>query len=332
MLKPAYKVTLGSSVMDSAADPTRSTVVSLQVSVDLDTPADEAVIGLGRVDGPHPEIGDDVIVELGYAGDSTTRVFTGAAAHVSPDFTATRVNALSPFLDLLTLRVEETFLSKSAGQIARDLAGRAGLTVESVEDGERFPAYVADGRRNAYQHIRALADKSGFDVYASADGAFVFRKFAGNITTHLFEYGKQILEMSVKEAPEAFGEVQAYGESPADSEGDQAFAWLTKSFNPGLSGSGEPRLLLEDSSLRTRAAAAAAARAAARRLQQRRLTGRLRALGRPAVKLGHAVRVSGAPDDRMNDTFQVRRVRHRLDKNSGFTTEIHFWSMGGGNS
>ncbi len=201
-----------------------------------------------------------------------------------------------------------------------------------MEDGVHFLAYVADNGRNAYQHIRALALKSGFDVYTTPDGKLVFRPFTGSITTHVLEYGQHLVRLAVSAAPQAAGEVQLFGESPADAEGDEAFAWLTKSFTPGAAGSGAPLLLVQDPSLRTQTAAGAAARAEAKRQQQRALTGHLRALGRPQVKLGDAIRLSGAPDDRMNADFQVRRVRHTLTKKGGFTTEIGFWQLGGDRS
>jgi len=328
MFKPAYKLTLGSTAIDSAADPARSTAVALDVSLDLDMPADQAVVRLGRVDGPKPVAGDDVIVELGYADDSLARVFTGTVADVLPDVTTTRVIGLNSVSELLALRVEQTYQNKTAGQIVRDLAGQAGVPVEAVEDGVHFLAYVADGGWNAYQHIRALADKSGFDVYITPEGKLMFRKFAGAVTVHVFKYGKHIIELAVQAAPAGAEQVQVFGESPADAQGDAAFAWLAKSFNPGTAGAGAPRLLIEDPSLRTRAAADTAAQAAARRLTQRTLVGWLRALGRPQVKLGDAIRITGAPDDRMNATFQVRSVHHRLTKRAGFTTEITFWSLG----
>jgi phage protein D len=328
MFKPAYKLTLGSTTLDSVAAPTQSTLVALDVSLDLDTPADQAVIRLGRVDGPHPAVGDDVSVELGYADDGMHRVFTGTVADVRPDITATRVTALSPMRELMALRVEQTYQNKTAGEIARDLAGQAGVSVDTVEDGVSFLAYVADGGRNAYQHIRALADKSGLDVYVTPEGKLVFRRFAGTVTTHVFEYGQHIIELVVQAAPATAAQVQVFGESPADAQGDGAFAWLTKSFNPGTAGSGAPTLLVQDPSLRTGTAANTAAQAAAQRLKQRTLTGQLRALGRAPVKLGDAVRVTGAPDDCMNETFQVRGVHHRLTKGAGFTTRITFWSLG----
>ncbi len=81
---------------------------------------------------------------------------------------------------------------------------------------------------------------------------------------------------------------------------------------------------LERPALRTREAARAAARAAHTVIARRALRGRLVSTGRPAVKLGDAVRLRGVPDDSLNASFQVRSVTHRITKASGFTTTVGF--------
>jgi hypothetical protein len=53
----------------------------------------------------------------------------------------------------------------------------------------------------------------------------------------------------------------------------------------------------------------------------------LRVLGHPEVKLGDAIRLREVPEESFNDTFQVRSVTHRLNKQTGFTTTIEFRSL-----
>jgi len=280
---------------------------------------------LGRAGGVRPDLDVTTRVELGYTDDDAlVTVFGGAIQDIDPDLTQTRVTALSPMSRLLALRVEQGYFNQTAGSIVRDLANRAQVPVDTAEDGGTYLAYVADGRVNAYHHIRALADNAGLDVYLTPEGKLVFKRFAGPYTIHIFEYAKHIIALDVRSAPSSADKVQVYGESPADSQGDSAFAWLTKEFHPGEAGSGSARLLLENAALRTRAAAAMAADAALSRLRRQTLTGRLRSLGRPQVKLGDAIRITGAPDDRMNATFQVRSVRHRIAKQTGFITDIAY--------
>jgi hypothetical protein len=46
----------------------------------------------------------------------------------------------------------------------------------------------------------------------------------------------------------------------------------------------------------------------------------------PALRLGDAVRLSEMPEEDLNATFQVRRIRHRIDKATGFVTDVWFRS------
>ena len=143
---------------------------------------------------------------------------------------------------------------------------------------------------------------------------------------HNFEYAKHILELEGLAVPPRAQGVEAWGESPGGGQGEEAWAWLTKDFDgaKGTAGSGDPTLLLERPALRTSDAAQAAAEAAHTRIQRRALRGCLLVVGQPGVKLGDAIRLRDAPQDDLNETFQVRSVRHRITKLGGFTTTIGF--------
>ncbi|MGZ8900035.1 MAG: hypothetical protein ACXW3Z_08060, partial [Limisphaerales bacterium] len=153
MLKPAYKLTIGRKVVDTTDEPKASTIVDLKVALDLDTPADSFTFKLGNVGSFKPERDDDVKVELGYADNGGfTQVMKGTVETSEPNVTITRVAGYSGADALLRTFVEQTYESKTAGAIVRDLADKAGLEVATVEDGINFPAYVVDGRRSAYLH------------------------------------------------------------------------------------------------------------------------------------------------------------------------------------
>ncbi len=328
MLTPAYKLTLGRKVVDTTDEPQASTVVDLTVSLDLDTPADGFTLVLGNVGSFRPAREDAAVIELGYADeDELTRVMTGTVASVEPNLTTTRIVGTSGAAPLLRTFVEETFESKTAGAIVRDLAERAGAEVARAEDGILFPAYVIDGRRSAFRHLLDLAVLSGFDLYLDDEGKLVFERFQAGRRMHVYDYGKHVVELdALRTAPRA-ARVEAWGESPASSRGDEAWGWLTTDFKSsrGEAGGGEgPLLLLERPALRTREAARAAARAAHTVIARRALRGRLVSTGRPAVKLGDAIRLRGVPDDSLNASFQVRSVTHRITKASGFTTTVGF--------
>ena len=330
MLRPAYKLTIGDRIVDTTDEPQASTVVDLTVTLDMETPADSFTLVLGQMNGLKPERDDEAVIELGYADDGElTQVMAGTVVVVEPGLTTARVVGHSLVQALLRTFVDKTYESNTAGQIVRDMADKACTDVAIAEDGITFPAYVIDGRRSVYHHMRDLADLCGFDLYVNADGEVVFEKFISGKTVHVFEYTKHILELDVLQAPQRAALVDAWGESPTGSQGEEAWAWLTKDFSgsKGTAGSGEPKLLLERPTLRTAEAAQAAAEAAHTHIQRRTLRGRLLTVGQPQVKLGDAIRLRDVPEGALNDTFQVRSVTHRITKLEGFTTAIEFRSI-----
>jgi phage protein D len=330
MLTPAYKLTLGSKLIDTTDEPQASTVVDLTVALDMDTPADEFRLVLGNVGRFRPAREDEAKIELGYADNgSLAQVMVGMVVRVEPNLTTIRVAGHSAAEELLRTFVEQTYENKTAGAIVRDLAEKAGVEVSTAEDGINFPAYVIDGRRSVDRHMRDLAELCGFDLYVNADGKLAFEKFIGGKTVHVFEFAKHIIELEAEKSNPRAGRVEAFGESRAGQNGDESWAWLTKDFSgsKGRAGTGDPLLLLEKPALRTSDAARSAAQASMTAIQRRTLRGRLLSLGRPEVKLGDAIRLSGMADGTLNANFQVRSVTHRITKLGGFTTTVGFGSI-----
>jgi phage protein D len=329
LLNPAYKLTIGNKVVDTTDEPKASTVVDLKVALDLDTPADSFTFDLGNVGSFKPAREDKVKVELGYADNSGfTQVMKGTVETSEPNLTTTRVAGYSGANALLRTLVEQTYESKTAGAIVRDLADKAGLQVATAEDGITFPAYVVDGRRSAYLHMQDLADLCGFDLYINSDGKLIFEKFINGKTVHVFEFAKHIVAFNLARTPPLAGLVEAWGESPAGSQGENSWAWVTTDFSGSRGSAGSGTLLLrERPALRTREAARTAATALLTNIKRRTLRGNVMTIGRPEVKLGDAIRLREMADDSLNTIFQVRSVTHRITKLGGFTTAVGFRSI-----
>jgi hypothetical protein len=362
MFKPAYKIIVDRKFIDTTDEPKASTVTDLTIKLDLEAFADSATLVLGNVGGLQPERENEVKISLGYdEDDELTQVIVGSVVTIEPSITTKRVIAHSAAATLLQTFIDQTYESKNAGQIVRDLVEKAksggssstdalpiggsvgtavnsaiaGLTnqtpleVETADDGIRFPAYVIDNQRSVYHHMHDLAQLCGFDLYINSNGKLVFEEFIGGKIVHVYEYAKHIIELEVQRLPPRAGQVEAWGESPAGRGGAESWAWLTNDFTNarGSSGSGSPKLLLEHPALRTRAAARTAAEAAFTDIQRRTLQGRLLVLGEPKVKLGDAIRLANLPDESLNQTYQVRGVTHRITKLGGFTTTLYFRSL-----
>jgi len=327
MLTPAYRLVIGDKKVDTTDEPRASTIERIEVDLDLDAPADVVRLRFGNNDGLKPEEDDEATIELGYTeDDDLTLVLTGGVVSVEPGLTVTHVMAISRCQKLLGLRHDETFQNKTAGDIVRALADEAGVTVARADAGLTFPAYVIDGRRQVYAHMRDLADICGFVVFANQDGDLVFRPIDQPAAIHVFEFAKHLVELEIERGDPHVVSVDVRGESPGTGKGEESWAWLTKdsSGSRGTAGNGAPTLLLERPVLRTPEATQQAADAAFAQLSSQATRGRLRTFGRPQIRLGDSIRIKDVPDARLNGDFRVRAVRHSIDKKNGFRTEVEF--------
>jgi phage protein D len=336
MLRPAYRVAIGDRVVDTTDEPKASTAVELTVRLDMDSPADACTLVQGQVGGLPAVPGDDVEVALGYADDTTgtVTVLTGLVVAVEPGIETLRISGHSTQDRLLRAFADTTFQDTSAGEVVRALAAGAGMDVARVETGIDLPAYVVDGRRNVARHIRDLAVLCGFDTYVTPEGALVFEPFDGQRTVHVLRFGEHLLALELARDRPYAATVEAFGESPGSSRGDESWAWLTKDFSPrrGSAGSGAPTLLVERPVLRSAASASTAATAIQESLAAASLHGRVRIQGRPQVRLGDVLRLEAFPaSDRtgeVNGNYQVRQVTHTITKSGGFVSDVGFRSLG----
>jgi phage protein D len=327
LLTPAYRLSIGSHVVDTTQEPKASATTDLVVTLDMDGWPDTLALSLGQVGGIDPKLQDEAKVELGYADNGGfTQVFIGLVDVSRPSLLVRRITATSGARAIARLFVDQTFEGKTAGEIVRDLAGRVNLDVATIDDGITFPSYVVDSRRSALAHIRDLATLSGVDAYIDSNGKLVFQAFTTGNLIHLVDFAKQILTLELDRRGGLDVTVKAFGESPTGSAGSDAWGWLTKDFSQsaGTSGSGSPTLIVERPALRTAEAAATAASAGLRALERRAVRGRVDMPGRPAVKLGDAIRLREVPFDGFDGTYQVRRVVHRITKERGFITTVEF--------
>jgi phage protein D len=332
--RPALRRPLLSVSLGGSADEWAQSLVSLTVEAGFAPFADAATLHLaGAAPAPDVTVGDSGAVELGYEDDAAEPVFTGQVDEVRRSVEGSaRVAAVNGGALLSRLRVNQSYEQQKAGDIVRDLAGRAGADTDTIEDGADFPFYVVDDGRNAYRHIAALARKSGFLAYFTPEDKLSFAPFAAGQPVQTFTYGEDVLSLDATEVVPAVSTVTTVGEGAAGSQGQEAWSWLVKdpSAVTGSAGSGDPERLVQDASLRSTEAAQGAAEGIIDAAGRMSLTGELRVPGSPAVVVGSAVEVVGAPQDALNGLFMVRRVRHHFSKQGGFTTLISFGRAGDG--
>jgi len=325
---PGYKITLGSTIIDSIADSTSSTVISLEVELNINASADTFNIVLAQVNGLVVNKGDSCQVELGDT-DNLTKVIEGTIEAIESNISWLEVKGFNSISKLVNLRINQIYESQTAGAIVANLAGQAEVTMGEKEDGIKFPFYTIDSTKNGYEHVRDLARRCGFDVYLTPDGKLTFKEFTKISADHTFEYGQDIIEFEKYAKKEIASQVSVFGESPASSQGDETLHWLTKSFEDykGTAGTGT-KLQLEDAVIKTKDAADTFAQAELKNIKKNAVSGLLKILGNANLKLGDAIEINKMPNEEMNGVFQVRSVGHYLSKDTGFITKIGIGGLG----
>ena len=337
-LRPTFTLTIGS--LSSSTDNPVAGPGALVVERDMDVPADALRLRLRERAGI--VVGDEVKLDLGHDGEEET-VFTGAVEAVRPAISGVAVRALGKTHDLLNLRTSATYVNQSAGSIAGDLIGQAGLSTGTVEDGPMLPRYVVDRALSGYRHLKELADRLGYELYADRDGSIMFHPLgpAANLDAlggalgaavgtllgaggESYAFGQQLLGAATGWRGVAWGTVEVGGESPMSGQGDTTEHWLTTddADYTGSAGGGQPELLLRDPVARTKDLAD---RFAAGRLAVAARTARetsISVLGRPQVDLGDTVAVAEVPEETVNGSGYVRAIHHRFGDEAGFLTQM----------
>lgn len=308
-----------------ANDPWQRGTAAIEVVLGTAPVVDFAAIDAATGEGnPAAALGDEGTVGLGYedAGEPQP-VLAGRIDTIRRGIVGgTRYVATGGAAALARLRVAKSYEGQNAGEIAKDLAAEAGVTVGRIADGLDFPYLVLDGRRSAWDHLADLALRSGLFATVSADGKLDFGP-PDTEPAATFTFAVDLLAFELKDGSPPFATLALTGEGAAGSQGQSAWGWLLK--DPAAvqfeAGSGKPTRALSDATLRSSAAvrtAAANRLAAASRSAAR---GRLLVPGAPTIRPGQLVEVAAAPAP-LAAQYLVTGVRHRFSKREGFTTRL----------
>ncbi len=318
MITVSHRITIGSADYTSAA---HSRLVELRTLCALGTPVNTARITLAPAVGLTIAPEDEVAIEVGYE-DELEPIFTGIVGAADWDIERVTVHAVGAFHRLVGARFNRFYEKSKAGDIVSDIAGLLDISTGTVESGLEFPAYAFSGGLNAYDSLRQLAQRCGFDLYADVDDQIVFAPYEP-AETHPFQYGVNILALRLDHPTDGITGAEIFGDSPAShGQGPDSTSWLTKKEvkgSAGDTGSGVWRRF--DPAVRTQEDAGRIAEAVLDALRSRRAC-TLDVLGAPAARLGDAIEISSMPLDDQNGTFKITSVEHRLDIRKGFFTRI----------
>jgi hypothetical protein len=208
-----------------------------------------------------------------------------------------------------------------------------------------------DRRLSGYAHVKDLADRLGFELYADRTGKAMFRGLgpAANLDAgggllgaavgaaaaalglggggEGYAFGKNLLAAVGVRRPAAWSGIKIGGESPMSQQGDETAHWLTTSDSDfdGAAGDGDPQLLQLDAAARTKDLAdrfaAGRLAVATRRAGQTMITTQ----GHPQVDLGNDLSISGVADNLVNASGYVRAIRHCFGDAVGFVTDFRIF-------
>lgn len=321
MIKPAYKISVGSWSTDSTQIRSDGYLIRLRVDLSMNK-VNIAEMVVRAEDIPGIAKGDEVNISLG--PESARQVFAGVVESVNRDLNTWTIWAHSQMSALTRYKVNKLYEQQKGGDIVRDLAQIAGVTTGTVDNGLEYPVYSLGSNASMYDHILDLAGREGFDVFADANDKLQFRRYIPG-TPQSLEYGKNILQITVEEDIPPYEGVNIFGESPAGhGQGKDAYSWLTKKEVKGSSGKSSGSILtVADPVLKDVSAASTVAESIA---QTKNITkwGKAKVLGNNQIEPGTTIKVSGAPKNELNGTYKVFGIIHTLGKKTGYTSTIYW--------
>lgn len=320
-MQPHYKINLGNAPLTRDSSGAQSILTDLQVQAGV-YEVNNASIKMSIQDNVSVAAGDDVSIEIGVR--DTELVFSGKVREVKTGFREMEVYAESSLSNLAKIRTNKLYEQQKAGDIVRDFAGQGDLETGLIQFGLEYPAYAADEGKSLFQHLIKLAQWDGLDAYADHQDRLVFARFLGG-TVHLLNYGGEIIDFKAKNHTVPVDGVEVFGESPASlGQGKEAHTWLTKKEVKGAAGSSDGNVFrVFDPALRDLSSVTLVAQNLYQQMSKTK-TGDLQILGRPGVRLGDTIMLNGLPASEFNGAYRVWKIKHRLNKKTGFTTQIHW--------
>ena len=299
-----------------------------------------ARLRLGPPQGEAPTAGDRVTIHLDDGGGERP-VFTGELDHVGATPTAWQLRAHDGLPRLARLELERVWTDTTADAVLRDLLTAARLTVGNICPGPALRCFHALRGPRGLRLAEALLARMGAELIIAADGKAHVLTPTPAAAQHTLTWGVDLLDLDLTRRPPTRAGVIVHGEGARDTLGASKAHWLPRdttnlvgrahidpdgAVTPGDAAT--TGLTIVDGALDTAAACKAVATATANLLAARPLRGSLLTLGRPAIAPGQWLALAGLPKDHAlarvlaDQPLRARRVTHRFDASSGFTTRV----------
>lgn len=295
-----------------------------------------ATLQLSATNASVPDVDDDVIIKV-----DDKQVFAGFVFGIEASPDTLLIHATDGLAKLAKLEVQGVYEDKTAGDIAKDILGQAGLQTGTVDDGPQFGSYVVHRGPRAMRHLEQLADRAGVSVYADPEGKIQFTAPKTGSADHTFDYMTHVLHTELRAEPPAFDSAIVWGEGAAGEKGKDKAHWLVTKLS-SLNGKsavdasldvqankeGDYPLTVRDGSVRAKADAADQAKARMAQIASRRLRGFVEVIGDATIEPGQLIEIKKVPDKHPlhplldGQVLRVRRVKQTFNARRGFVTRI----------
>lgn len=323
MLIVQHRIEIGNDTWSATQ---HSRLLALQCHSGLLTPVNECTVTMTHPVGVKAALGDPVTVKLGYADDLET-VFTGIVGNVKSQTDRLVIRAVSAAQKLLGAKVNLFFEKTTAGDILSDVCGQLDVPTGTVESGLDLSYYALGSNQSTVEHARYLAELCGFDLFSDEKGKLSFVRAEGD--EHPFQFGVNILSLSLDDAVPGVSSVEVFGDSAASKQGTDAAYWIAKKAVKSKAGddSGASQTVFVGAARtedHTKKIAGALLQAWATKKN-----GHLKTLGNASIKLGDTLKVSKMPLDSQNGTYRVVGIAHQITPEKGYVTTLKIESTEG---
>jgi hypothetical protein len=313
LLTPAYELTLGSQLWKEQALEIRVTLACaplvdvLHVRLPASAPLSAAV-------------GDPALLVLDSSEQKET-VFTGTIDAIRRSFGEICVTALDAGGVLARYRPATTYEQVTAGTVIRGLAGDAGMSTGSVDDGADLAFYVADPSRTAWEHVARLAAWGGAIATVSSADEVETAVIDATQADVALRYGRDLLSIDADQKHSAVDSWVVAGEGGAGATSAPEATRPTTDFFAGNRPDG-PALAKRwrfEPALRTVQSAATAGAALQRAYSTSRASGRMQVFLQPQLRCGTVIEVQDLPSGLPGGPLWIAHVEHVLGDRGGMT-------------
>lgn len=302
-----------------------SPIRAIRVNRRLSGGSDELRFALTLNSGFDLTVDSEIAVEMGW-GDSGQSVFSGDINSLQYCLHEVHGIAHGSQKKLTQLRINETYIDQSAGDVVNDILTKAGVTAGVVDTGIQLPKYLADDGLTLFEHLQQLARLCGVDVFTDADEKLNFTKRETFTADHIFEFGINLIDARISLQKANVTAIEIIPESPASQEGAAASSWFIKSSNEVSATSGDGNLRRFSNAIcTTKEAAETASNAYQRDIQRRATNGKIMVMGLAEANPGQVVELKNMPDASTNGLYQINGIDHTMDGINGFRSTLYLW-------